>query len=191
MVNCSVGSAVNQVYKSYNVKFETWDATIVMNKKIVKKYIYNGFGFPVELHNIEMMKLEGKFHPNINVRKIAEVVIKSLISQKSRLTGNQIKFIRAYFSMSLREFAKVVNESHMAVKKWEDFQDETTNMDRNIEIMLRLHIYDRVVIKSKDNKNEKVEFYNKFVSLKEMFSVATVFEKGREEMKKYKGCLPL
>ena len=120
-----------------------------MNKKIVKNYIYNGLGFPVELHDVEMVLVNGEMHPKIDVRKTADLVIKSLVSQKSRLTGNQIKFIRTYFSMSLREFAKVVNESHMAVKKWEDFKDEPTRMDQNIEIMLRLHIYDHVVIKVK------------------------------------------
>ena len=33
----------------------------------------------------------------------------------------EIKFIRIYFSMSLREFAEIVNESHMAVKKWGNY----------------------------------------------------------------------
>lgn len=141
-----------------------------MKKKIVKHYIYLGLGFPVELHDVEMVLFDGEFHPKIDVRKIADQAIKSLISQKSRLTGNQIKFIRTYLSMSLREFSKLVNESHMAVKKWENFCDDPTNMDRNIEIMLRLHIYDQVVIKIKNDKKEKIEFYNKFLALTEMFS---------------------
>ena len=72
--------------------------------------------------------------------------------------------------MSLRKFAKVVNESHMAVKKWEDFKDDPTNMDRNIEIMLRLHIYDHVIIKTKNDQKEKVKFYNQYIALTEMFS---------------------
>ncbi|MBI5447955.1 MAG: hypothetical protein HY939_04430 [Gammaproteobacteria bacterium] len=140
-----------------------------MNKKIVKNYIYKGFGFPVELHNVEMVSFDGELHPKINVRKIADTLIKSLISQKNRLTGNQIKFIRTYFSKSLREFAKIVNESHMAVKKWEDFKDEPTKMDPNIEIMLRLHIYNQVVVKLKNDNKEKIKFYNQFINLTEIF----------------------
>lgn len=141
-----------------------------MSKKIVKKYIYQGFGFPIELNDVEVVVLSGEAHPKIDVKKTAEVVIKSLVSQKSRLTGNQIKFIRTYFSMSLRVFAKLVNESHMAVKKWENFKNEPTNMDKNIEIMLRLHIYSQVSIKDKNDKKEKIEFYNQFLALTEMFS---------------------
>jgi len=141
-----------------------------MSKKIVKNYIYEGLGFPIELHNVEVVEFNGEFHPKIDVRKVADSAIKSLVLQKSRLTGSQIKFIRKYFSMSLREFSNIVNESHMAIKKWEDFNDEATNMDRNIEIMLRLHIYDHVVIKAKNDKNMKMEFYNQFVALTELFS---------------------
>ena len=141
-----------------------------MGKQIVKNYTYTGLGFPVELHNVEMISFDGEMHPKIDVRKVADSAIKSLTSQKSRLTGNQIKFIRTYFSMSLREFAKVVNESHMAVKKWEDFKDAPTNMDRNIEIMLRLHIYDRIAIQLKSGNKEKIEFYNYYLALKKMFS---------------------
>ena len=141
-----------------------------MSKKIIKSYIYNGLGFPVELHNVEMVMFHGESHPKIDVRKVSDFAIKSLVSQKSRLTGNQIKFIRTYFSMSLREFAKIANESHMAVKKWEDFKNDPTNMDKNIEIMLRLHIYDHVVIKIKNNNKDKINFYNQFVTLTEMFS---------------------
>lgn len=141
-----------------------------MTKKIMKKYIYHGLGFPVELNNVEMVLFDGEMHPKINVRKVSEAVIKSLVLQKSRLTGNQIKFIRNYFSMSLRDFAVVVNESHMAVKKWEDFKNESTNMDRNIEIMLRLYIFDYIAIKSKKNNKEKVKFYNQYVALTHIFS---------------------
>ena len=72
--------------------------------------------------------------------------------------------------MSLREFAKVVNESHMAVKKWENFQNEPTNMDKNIEIILRLHVFDYIFIKKKNNEGGKAEFYKKFLALTEMFS---------------------
>ena len=140
-----------------------------MDKKIMKNYIYDGLGFPVKLHNVEMVKLDNEYHPKIDVRKIADSVIQSLVLQKSRLTGNQIKFIRTYFSLSLREFAKVVNESHMAVKKWENFQNESTKMDKNIEIMLRLHIFDQILNRKHDEKR-KAEFYNKFVALREIFS---------------------
>lgn len=140
-----------------------------MPKKILKNYIYEGLGFPITLHNVELIKFEGKFHPKIDVRKVADIAISSLVDQKSRLTGNQIKFIRTYFSKSLREFSVIVNESHMAIKKWENFKDKPTNMDINIEILLRLFIYDKTSIKSSNDKKQLSSFYRQYKTLKEIF----------------------
>jgi DNA-binding transcriptional regulator YiaG len=141
-------------------------------KKIIKDYVYEGLGFPFLLHNVEVVKLQGELHPKIDVRKVADIAIKTLVLQKNRLTGNQIKFIRIYLAMSLRKFAALVNESHMAVKKWENFKDETTNMDRNIEIMIRLHVYNEIIIKKSSNKKnkDKLNFYHQFLTLSKIFS---------------------
>ena len=34
-----------------------------MSKKIAKNYIYNGLGFPIELHNVEMVLVNGRNSP--------------------------------------------------------------------------------------------------------------------------------
>jgi DNA-binding transcriptional regulator YiaG len=131
-----------------------------MKTKIVKKFKYEGLNFPIELHNVTMVMIDGEWHPKIDVRKVAEAVIKGLPFQKERLTGDQIKFIRTYFEMSLREFAStVVNESHAAVAKWEKCTEKSTNMDINIEILLRLYVLERVIAKSQKQKNNFFENY--------------------------------
>jgi DNA-binding transcriptional regulator YiaG len=141
-----------------------------VKKKIVKNYIYEGLGFPITLHNVELVEFDGEFHPKIDARKISDMAIISLVDQKSRLTGNQIKFIRKYFFKSLREFSIIVNESHMAVKKWENFNEKPTNMDINIEILLRLFIYDQTSIKFSNDKKRLVNFYRQYKILREMFA---------------------
>ncbi len=148
-----------------------------MKKKILKKYIYAGLGFPITLYNVELVQFEGKFHPKIDVRKVADIAILSLVDQKSRFTGNQIKFIRTYFSKSLREFSVIVNESHMAINKWEKFKDKPTNMDINIEILLRLYIFDQISIKSPHDKKQLANFYHQYQILKEMFATQALKNK--------------
>jgi len=136
-----------------------------MTKKILKTYTYEGLGFPVELHEVEMIMINGEYAPKIDVRTVAEEAIKSLVLQKTKLTGNQVKFIRTYFSASLREFGKIVNESHMAVKKWEDFKNRPTNMDPNIETRIRLYIYDKICVKS---KSDKIKFYDQYMAINDI-----------------------
>jgi len=101
-----------------------------MERKIQDKYIYEGLGFPIELRHVELVKIRNIWAPKINVEKVAEKAMKEIPLQETRLTGAQVRFIRSYFMMSYREFAsKVVHQSHMAVSKWEKFDDRPTNMD--------------------------------------------------------------
>lgn len=142
-----------------------------MGRKIVTHYTYEGLGFAIELRQVEMVKINNEWHPKIDVRKIADATIQMLVTQKERLTGNQIKFIRSYYSMTLRDFAKnVVNVSHTAVNKWEKFENKVTNMDINIEKILRLYIYETICMKTAKQKNE---FYKKYLALKQITTSST------------------
>jgi|SRR5580700_4754111 hypothetical protein len=137
-----------------------------MTKKLAK-YMYEGLGFPIELHNVEMILINGEYAPKIDIRSIANKVIINLVLLNTKLTGNQVKFIRSYFSLSLREFSKIVNESHTAVKKWENFNNKPTNMDPNIEARIRVYIYDKLCIKS---KNDKLKFYDQYHAITQIVS---------------------
>lgn len=119
-----------------------------MEKKIQERFIYDGLGFPVELRNVEMFKIDGQWTPRINVKKVAENVLKEFPLQKTRLTGDQVKFIREYLRMSYRIFAsKVVHQSHAAVSKWEKYGDKPTNMDAATEVVLRLYVFYEIAAK--------------------------------------------
>jgi DNA-binding transcriptional regulator YiaG len=136
-----------------------------MKTKKLNNYIYEGLGFPVTLKSVDMIKVDNEWHPKVDVLKVSEEIIKLLPFQKERLTGSQIHFIRTYFSMSLRQFATgVVKESHMAVSKWEKFQEKPTNMDSNTEIMLRLYIFEKTSI---NTAKDKREFFSKYQIIRE------------------------
>ena len=138
-----------------------------MKTKIEPVFLYEGLGFPIELENVEMVDINGEWHPKVDIRYIADEVIKKLAIQESRLTGNQVKFIRTYFSMPLREFGeKVVHESHTAVSKWEKRGNEATNMNENTEQVLRLFIIDQTLTKT---KTQQANFYKNFRSTKIFF----------------------
>ena len=131
-----------------------------MKTRVEPTFLYEGLGFPIELENVEMINIDDEWHPKIDVHYVADEIIKKLAIQEERLTGNQVKFIRSYFSMPLREFGEaVVHESHTAVSKWEKCEDEITNMNENTEQVLRLYIIEQTQTKTKaDQKN----FYSNF-----------------------------
>ena len=131
-----------------------------MKTKIEPTFLYEGLGFPIELENVEMININDEWHPKIDVHYVADEIIKILATQETRLTGNQVKFIRSYFSMPLREFGEnVVHESHAAVRKWENCGDEITRMNENTEQVLRLYIIEQTQAKT---KAEQKNFYSNF-----------------------------
>ncbi|HFY0604147.1 hypothetical protein [Legionella pneumophila] len=125
-----------------------------MNTKVEPIFLYEGLGFPIELENVEMININNEWHPQIDVRYVADEIIKKLATQKERLTGNQVKFIRTYFSMPLREFGEtVVHEPHTDVSEWEKCGDEITSMNENTEQVLRIYIIEQTQTKTKSEKN--------------------------------------
>lgn len=52
-----------------------------MKTKIVKNYLYEGLGFPVELEATEMRFIDSDWHPIINVQKVADEVLEKLAIQ--------------------------------------------------------------------------------------------------------------
>ena len=139
-----------------------------MQTKIEQIFLYEGLGFPIELENVEMINLSGEWLPKIDVHQVADEAIKKLATQESRLTGNQIKFIRSYFSMPLREFGeKVVHETHTAVSKWEKKGNDITSMNENTEQVLRLFIIEQTQTQT---KNQQADFYKNFQKSKLFFN---------------------
>ena len=115
-----------------------------MEKKIEKKYIDYGFGFPVCLHNLPMVKVRNVWTPNIDYNELTRAVAMSLASSKSLLSGNQVKFIRQFFEMTLKEFGERFNVSHPAVMKWESNKNKPSKMDWSTEKDIRMEIVFRI-----------------------------------------------
>jgi DNA-binding transcriptional regulator YiaG len=136
-----------------------------MKTKIVKNYCYEGLGFPVLLDEVEIVEYNGEYCPKIDVKKVADIVIREIAQQDTRLTGDQIRFIRSYFEMPLREFGEqVVHETHAAVSKWEKKGSQPTNMNKNTEFALRLYILEKTCTQNKAHRNQ---FYDRYMEIKE------------------------
>lgn len=113
-------------------------------KKTQKTFTDRGFGFPVKLLNVPMIKVRGKWTPNINYNLLTEAVLIALCEKPVKLTGNEVRFIRQHFAMTLQQFAQRFAVSHVAVIKWEKVTDEPTNMAWTTEKDLRLFILSRL-----------------------------------------------
>ncbi len=117
---------------------------IMTEQKIQKSFIDAGFGFPVHLHNVPMIKVRGKWTPNIDYNRLTLAVLYALCEKPVRLTGNEVRFIRLHFEMTLQEFAGRFAVSHAAVIKWEKSKTKSTGMNWASEKDLRLFVLSKL-----------------------------------------------
>jgi transcriptional regulator with XRE-family HTH domain len=108
-----------------------------MTDKILKKYIYEGFGFPVVLCNIPTRQIRGEWVPFINYIELAKHVMRVLCFVQEPLTGNQVFFIRQQIRLTGQELARVLGITQAAISKWEKKKNEVAKIEPAIEFCLR------------------------------------------------------
>lgn len=121
-----------------------------MDKKFKKKLIDYSCGFPVILLNVPMRKIQNEWVLDINYDDLAKTVLLYLCKKPLPLTGNEIRFIRYYFNLTIREFAHRCGVRHPAIVKWEDKNDRTASITWGIEKDIRLFILDNLCKSNKD-----------------------------------------
>lgn len=125
-----------------------------MERKIVKVFNDQGFGFKVQIINAPMVKIRGDWILDLDQNKLQKTLVQALAHKPVRLTGNEIRFIRHYFEMNTTVFGKRFNVSHAAVLKWEKYGNRCTGMNWLTEKDIRLFIISK-------NRPEKIlSLYN-------------------------------
>jgi hypothetical protein len=122
----------------------------MMDKKVQKRYVDHSLGFPVILLNAPLIKVRGQWALHLNYNDYQVAVLQNLARKPTRLTGNEIHFIRTYFEMTIRDFAEQVSVKHPAVIKWESKADTPTQMAWSTEKDIRLFVLDEIAQKASE-----------------------------------------
>ncbi len=115
-----------------------------MEKKRVKRFVYEGLGFPVVLVNVTLVKVRGIWTPAIDYNKLQKEVLLALAHKPRALTGNEIHFIRTYFEKTLENFGKQFGVTHVAVLSWEKMGNKPTRINPTTELCIRLFILEKL-----------------------------------------------
>ena len=113
------------------------------SRKIKERVIYEGFGFPVVLVNVPMIKVRGSWTPEVDYNKLSRRLLEALAVKPARLTGSEVRFIRHMLSMTLEQFGKRFGVTHPAVMKWERAGNNPTAMTWAVEKDVRLEVLQR------------------------------------------------
>jgi DNA-binding transcriptional regulator YiaG len=111
-----------------------------LERKRQRTFNYEGFGFPVILVNVPMVRSRGVWTPDIDYRKLARRVLRALASKPARLAGDEVRFIRHSMDMTLEQFAQRFGVTHPAVVQWEQSGRGPTRMAWALEKDIRLEV---------------------------------------------------
>lgn len=129
-----------------------------MEKKKVKKYIYEGLGFPVSLVDIVLVKKRDIWTPAIDYNKLQMAVLLALSHKPFALTGNEVHFIRTYFEMTLDNFGRQFGVTHAAVLNWEKSKNKPAKINPTTELYIRLLILEKLKINNQIFRDTFREF---------------------------------
>lgn len=80
--------------------------------KIEPKFTFNGFGFPVELENVEMTLLDGEWHPKIDILSVCEDTMNKLVAKREKLGYYETEFVGSYIMYLVN---KVLNDKERTI----------------------------------------------------------------------------
>ncbi len=112
----------------------------IMARAVRSRFVLWGFGFPVTLLKVPMIRIWGDWTPDVDYKDLQHALLAKLVLRKSPLTGLEVRFIRHAFKLTLQAFALRFGVTHPAVIKWEQAGNRKTGMTWTTEKDLRLAI---------------------------------------------------
>ena len=115
-----------------------------METKRVKRFVYEGLGFPVIFLNVKLVKKRDIWTPAVDYNKLQKEVLLALTHKPVALMGNEVHFIRTYFEMTLESFGKHFGVTHVAVLTWEKMGNKPAKINPTTELCIRLFILEKL-----------------------------------------------
>lgn len=93
-------------------------------KKILKHWKTNIFGFPVIIDAVESFKFEGEWVADIDYDILGQHLVEYLLNSHRPLTGAQMRFIRKQLSLSQQDLALFIGKKQPHIARAESQGNE-------------------------------------------------------------------
>lgn len=99
-------------------------------KQRFAKFVYNGLGFPIELRNVELVRVRDIWTPNINLNELSKKAYEALALRPGRMTAAEVRFVRHYNRLDVVSFAAKIQVSAEKVLAMESLKRRPGNAHR-------------------------------------------------------------
>ncbi len=105
---------------------------------IKKNFLYEGLGFPIIFTKVPVKNIWDELVPDINHRQLQDIVFRTLLCEKIKLSGAHLSFVRHYMELKQEDLAKKLGLSgHSMISKWESKKQNSTGMSSATEAAVR------------------------------------------------------
>lgn len=117
---------------------------MAVKKKVRRNFVDRVLGFPVQIPCVEVAEYPYGDVPLMDYELLSSIVLERLACKPTRLTGNEVRFIRLYFEHKLSQFGRILGCTHACVSKWEKTKNKSTGMAWGTEQCLRQYVMIRL-----------------------------------------------
>lgn len=118
-----------------------------MQGQKTETFVYEGLGFPVKLIDAPMKKMCGEWVVDIDMVELQLVALRHLVYKPTRLTKDELKFIRKFLALTTTDFGRLFGVTHAAVLQWENGKRQLTP---STEFCIRLRSLDHLQAEDKE-----------------------------------------
>ena len=111
-----------------------------MTARARREVLDKGLGFPIRIINVPADHTGTSSIPLMKDDETARDILRALCFKESRLTGNEVRFLRTHLKMNPQVFAKRFCVAHATVLDWEKSGNSSTSLNWITEKDLRLFI---------------------------------------------------
>lgn len=111
-------------------------------------YEYFGAGIPAIISEVTLEPFGNDLIPLLDFEAVDRYLAKEVVLKKSRLNGNEVRFLRQWLDLSMSELAAHFGYTAPAVHKWQLRGDKSAGMHWSAECQLRLMVLDKLGVRA-------------------------------------------
>lgn len=128
-----------------------------------------------------MTKVYGEWVPDVNFAELQECMSIAVAFKPSRLTGNELRFLRQRMEFTIPQMAKFLLWTQKKIRNYEQTADRNTGMPLEEEKLLRLRILDALDVEGDLLKAAIAKLGEKLPARKTAFRTSANLIKNRKK----------
>lgn len=126
-------------------------------RKVIKNWKTNIFGFPVIVDTVEAFKFEGEWVVDVDYEALGEQLVELLLNSHRPLTGAQMRFVRKQLNLSQEDLALLIGKKQPHIARAEAHDNKAAFESYADQFALIIQLKSKWTVRRKKSRKPKWE----------------------------------